>query len=733
MPVRSAKRAERVVVVSNRLPITLSRTRDMHHKLTRSSGGLISAIEPLYKKHNLVWIGSLGPGAGRGTQTQKLLKKVRDFTYVTVDVDRREWQGYYNGFSNKALWPLLHYFNAFCQFDEKQWEMYRHVNHKFAEKIIRTYHKKDLIWIHDYHLMLVPQIVRNKLPESRIGFYLHTPFPSSELFRVFPWRNEVLEGLLGADLLGFHTYDYLRHFRSSILRILGIECEMAGARYQGRHISMEAIPVGADVDRIEELSKNVKVKKSFATLKKTTGKLKILLGVDRLDYTKGIVDRLEAYELFLEEHPEWRGKVEFFQVLVPSRIEVDSYLNLKLSIDALAGRVNAQYGKPDWTPIRCFYRQLVMEDLVNYYANADVAVVTPLRDGMNLVCKEFVLAQHPDTPGALILSEFCGAASELSDAIIVNPSNKKEVADAMKTALEMKPEEVKRRYESMYKVLKVYSAENWGQRFIQSLKAISRKKKIERPFLDRPTRNKIKSQWKKASRRLLLLDYDGSLTDIVSLPKHAMPTSTILRLLRQLTADKKNLVMIVSGRSRDVLEEWLMKTGAYLCAEHGAWVWDTQKWRRTVNHVNPDWKKQVRPVMQVYTERTAGSFIEEKEEALAWHYRLSEPDYGAWQANNLAFNLESLLQNLPLQCLMGKKVVEVRHREVHKGIAWRWTRKAKGNFDFVLAIGDDRTDEDLFAALPDKAYTIRVGLAESVAKFRLSSPTDVRKFLKSLL
>ena len=611
--------------------------------------------------------------------------------------------------------------------------MYKEVNKKFADKIVKNSKKGDLIWIHDFHLMLVPAMVREKFPDARIGFFLHTPFPSSELFRTFPWRKPILEGLLGADLIGFHTYDYLRHFRSSILRVLGIDSDMTGIQHHGRHIALDAIPVGADVGRIEEILKKPKVQSNYKALEKSTGPLKILLGVDRLDYTKGILNRLEAYELFLDEYPEWRGKVEFFQIIVPSRIEVDSYSDLKQQIDALAGRVNAQYGKPDWMPIRCFYRQLQMDDLINYYARADVAVVTPLRDGMNLVAKEYILAQHPDSPGVLVLSEFCGAVSELSDAIIVNPSNRIEVAQALKDALEMDKEEIDRRYRFMLKALRVYSAENWGMRFIESLTATSESHaRHASPLVNDVVKKKIKQQWKKASKRFVFLDYDGTLTEIVGVPKFAMPSWELKRVLKRLVANKKNQVVIVSGRSRMVLDEWLSRTGVFLCAEHGAWIWNGEKWHRTYNNTHPYWKDQIRPVMQTYTSRTAGSFIEEKEEALAWHYRLSEPDYGAWQANNLAFNLESLLSGMPLQCLMGKKVVEVRHQDVHKGTAWKWMKKQYKSGNMIMAIGDDRTDEDLFTSLPDHATTIHVGMSDTSAKYRINSPNDVRQLLKGL-
>lgn len=724
------RRKSRVVVVSNRLPVTLSKLRDEHHILTRSSGGLVSAIEPLRNLYSLTWIGSLG--AGTNLQNRFIKKGQQDFRYIAVNIQKREWNLFYNGFSNRALWPLLHYMIEHCVFDHEQWLAYEAVNRKFADKIIKSTKANDLIWIHDFHLMLVPKMIRDQRPESRIGFFLHTPFPSSEMFRVFPWRNQILNGLLGADVIGFHTYDYLRHFRSSLLRILGIDSEMSAIQLLGRKILLNAIPVGADWGNIARFLKDSKVQAKYQEFKKHTQKIKILLGVDRLDYTKGIDRRLEAYEMFLENYPEWRGKVEFFQIMVPSRTEVESYKDLKRRVDQIAGRINAQYGRWDWTPIRCFYRQLAMDDLMNYYARANVAVVTPLRDGMNLVAKEFILAQHVNDPGVLVLSEFAGAAAELADAVSVNPYSCKDMMEAFRTALSMESSEIKRRYQSMYQALTVHTAEKWGRDFVESLRQSARVAKISAPLLRIGSQRSIRANFRHSQHRLLLLDYDGTLAPIVSHPLHAAPSLELKKLLTQLSQHPRNTVAVVSGRDRDILQSWLADTGVYLCAEHGAWIWNKEQWIQNYVDSHPSWKDKIRPVLQTYTARTAGSFIEEKSEALAWHYRLCEPEYGAWQAQNLAFNLESYIQSMPLQCLMGKKVIEVRYRDVHKGTVWKWFKKQFPKTDFVLACGDDRTDEDLFLALPKSATCIHIGETQSAAPHRLNTPKELLQFLQSL-
>jgi len=721
----------RVIIVSNRLPVTISKVRG-RFEVHKSVGGLVSAIEPLHKAHHLTWIGAAG-SAVKGSALNRLLNKGRRHApYVPVEIDRREWDSYYMGFANRSLWPLFHYFVDYCVFDDREWKAYRQVNEKFAERVLRTVRKGDLVWIHDFHLMLLPKLLREAKMDVRIGFFLHTPFPSSEVFRTLPWRSEILNGLLGADLIGFHAYDYLRHFRSSLLRILGIESEMNLIPYHGRNITIDAIPVGADANLIQRMLQKRSVQTGLEELKKNTGQIKILLGVDRLDYTKGILERFVAYERFLVENPGWQGKVEFFQILVPSRVGVTNYAELKEKIDALVGRINAEYSNPNWTPIRCFFHQLDMEELVKYYARADVAVVTPLRDGMNLVAKEYLLAQREKESGVLILSEFCGAASELSDAIIVNPWNTRELTSAFKEAIEMPKEEVTRRYQAMLERLKEYSAENWGSRFVERLKETSERRKKLTPELTQTEKVVMKREWARSRRRLVFLDYDGTLTDLVGSPERAVPTDEIRRLIKLLTADATNLVVIVTGRPRSTIYQWLAPTGAYLCAEHGAWMWDRHKWYRTYTAEEIHWKEKIRPIMDIYASRTPGSFVEEKEDALAWHYRLCEPDYGAWQARDLIINLDELLKGLPLTYIRGKKVIEVRHRDVQKGLAWNWIKKTKGTFDFILALGDDRTDEDLFKALPRKAWSIHVGSSESSALYRLTSPREVRSFLTSL-
>lgn len=719
----------RIIVVSNRLPITLSRERD-RIEVEKSVGGLVSAIEPLYATHNLTWIGAVGSPL-KGVSLSRLLRDHRKrYRYVGVDLERRTWESYYNGFANRALWPLFHYFVNFCVFDNREWQAYREVNETFAEKVLKTAKRGDLVWVHDFHLMLVPRILRDARPDLQIGFFLHTPFPSSEVFRILPWRKEILQGLLGADLIGFHAYDYLRHFRSSLLRVLGLESEMNLVHYQGRHITMDVIPVGADARLIGKMLQSRKVREGLTRLKQNTKRIKVLLGVDRLDYTKGLLERFLAYELFLAERPDWRGRVEFFQVLVPSRMEVPNYAELKEKIDALVGRINAEYSTPRWTPIRCFYHPMAMEELIQYYARADVAVVTPLRDGMNLVAKEYLLAQRGKDSGVLLLSEFCGAASELSDAIIVNPSNTRELAQAFREALEMPKAEVTRRYLAMLERLKEFSAQNWGARFIEMLKRSKDHPRRLTPLLADPARSRLKRDWSRSRRRLVFLDYDGTLTDLVGSPERAIPSDETRRLIRRFTRDPLNLVVIVSGRPRSTIYQWLAPTGAYLSAEHGAWIFDREKWHRTYKKTEEShWKERIRPLVELYASRTPGSFIEEKEDALAWHYRMCDPDYGAWQARDLVMNLDELVRGLPVTYVRGKKVVEVRHRDVQKGLTWTWLQKNRGTFDFILALGDDRTDEDLFKALPRKAWTVHVGADESSAHYRLSSPRDVRSFL----
>src|SRR5205823_13699613 len=331
---------------------------------------------------------------------------------------------------NGTLWPLFHSFSTYAKYSASEWEAYRAVNARFADAIVRALRPNDQLWIHDYHLLLLPRLIRERVPEARVGFFLHIPFPPYDVFRLLPWHRDILQGMLGADLIGFHTYDYARAFLGSVLRDLGLDNRIGAIVAGHRVVQVDVFPLGIDVAKFGSESVGPSVERYLARMRRGTGPSKLLFSISRLDYTKGIPQQLDAFERFLESHAEWRRKVTYLLAVVPSRERVTQYARLKRDIDERVGRINSRYGTIAWTPIRYLYRQLDFDELLALYRASDVALVAPLRDGMNLVAKEFVAAKQ-EPRGVLILSEMAGASKELREALIVNPSDVKDIVEAL--------------------------------------------------------------------------------------------------------------------------------------------------------------------------------------------------------------------------------------------------------------------------------------------------------------
>ncbi|MGI5938605.1 bifunctional alpha,alpha-trehalose-phosphate synthase (UDP-forming)/trehalose-phosphatase [Methanoculleus thermophilus] len=719
----------RLLIVSNRLPISISRKNgDIH--LQRSVGGLATGVGSFYKSYESLWIG------WPGINVQKKQDDERD---RIVDVLQKEQchpvflspydiKHYYDGFCNNTLWPLLHYFNHFAEYNPKTWQVYQRVNEKFCDAVMEVVRPDDIIWVHDYHLMLLPQMLRERLPDAEIGYFHHIPFPSYEVFRHLPWRKEILSGLLGADLIGFHTYGYVRHFLSSVRRLLGYEHSFGEVRTGTRVVRTDLFPMGIDYQRFADAAGSTPVQKEIARIRQMYGKRKIILSFDRLDYTKGIPLRLEAFDALLEKKPEYRGAVSLVLVAVPSRTGVDSYQALKKQIDELVGRINGKYGTTDWTPVSYFYNFLPFDTLVAFYSAADVALVTPLRDGMNLMAKEYV-ATRTDGTGVLILSEMAGAAEELGEAIIVNPNDQDAVIEAIEAALAMPEKEQIERNRTMQKRLMRYDIEHWVGDFLTRL-GDARAVQVERSeqIITPDIREELVADYATGEDRLLLLDYDGTLVPFAAKPQKAVPDDATRKLLEALSRAPGNEVVVISGRDRYTLDAWFGAMDIGLIAEHGVWIKERSGEWRMSEALSDEWKAEIYPLLELYTDRTPGAFIEEKDYSLVWHYRRTEPLLGAQRAKDLKDDLLHLTSNLNVGVMEGNKVIEIKNNVVNKGrAALNWvTQRA---WDFILAIGDDRTDEDLFEVLPPEAYSIKVGLAPSRARFNLVEQRDVLPLL----
>lgn len=722
----------RLVIVSNRLPVSISRQKG-EFVYSESVGGVATGIASLSEPKERIWFGWPGIASDLLTSDHKhaIAKELHNRGCHPVYLSSKNIHDFYSGFSNKTIWPLFHYFSEFTSIEKHYWESYQAVNQLFCDELVKQVTGDDIIWVHDYQLMLLPQMLRKQLPAARIGFFLHIPFPSFELLRNLPWRREILQGMLGADLIGFHEFDYVRHFLSSVYRICGHEHHLSKLVVNDRQIQVDAFPMGINYEKYAEAKTSPAVQKHIKAFTGTGPR--VIISVDRLDYTKGILPRLEAFDWFLTHCPEYHKKVSLVMVAVPSRTKVEHYAKLREDIEKIVGRINGAYGTLDWMPVSYLYRSLPFEQLSAMYNVADVALITPLRDGMNLVAKEFVATQHEkEHQGILILSEMAGAASELSEAIIINPHDKEAVVNAIKTALEMPQEERLRRNCLMQARLSRYTVTRWAHDFIQGLKQVKRMQQgLATKKFTQDVQHETLQKYFNADKRLLLLDYDGTLASFVDLPEKAAPSDEILLTLERLCADPRNDVVIISGRDKATLTDWLGHLSLNIVAEHGAFYRVRNKpWQATVLQGN-GWKDDMRPILELWVDRTPGSFVEEKKSAIVWHFRKCEPDLAKLRTQELKDALVMMATNLNLGVFEGNKIVEVKPISINKGqSAQLWLDQAE--WDFIFCVGDDYTDEDMFQVLPESAISCKIGFGPSNAKYRLKGPEELLAFLKKL-
>jgi trehalose 6-phosphate synthase/phosphatase len=730
--VRREEIMSRILIVSNRLPITVKRENGVI-AVERSSGGLATGLRSLHQKSEGTWIGWAGhAGPVEPAEAAELDARYRDLRVVPVELSADEVERYYEGYCNGLLWPLFHSFLGQLPLDVPDWPIYEAVNARFADAVVANHRDGDLIWVHDYQLMLLPRMIRDRLPGARIGFFLHIPFPSPDSFRTLPARKPLLEGLLGADLVGFHTAAYVRNFASSVLHVLGAATELHQLRYQGRATSLGVFPMGVDAKGFERRAESDQVRALVDEFRGPTSE-RLLVGIDRLDYTKGIPRRLLAYERLLEKHPELLGRVRLVQVAVPSRTNVDAYAESRNQVDALVGRINGRFGSPQWSPVHYLYRSLSEAQVVALYCAADVMVVTPIRDGMNLVAKEFCAART-DQLGVLVLSEFAGAASELGEAIHVNPYDLEETAAALHRALSMPDDERRARMEVLRRRVFAYDVQHWASSFVEALSQASvLPDHVELGYSAQADVRAVTAAMALAERLVLLLDYDGTLVPIQPTPELAKPDPRLKELLRRVAKRSTTELHIVSGRSRDTLERWLGDLPVHLHAEHGFWSRGPSGEWVGREPLSDAWRASALEILRDFAERTPGSLVEEKLTGLAWHYRVCDPEYGLVQANELKAHLAALLTNAPVELLSGDKVVELRPHGANKGRVVAEIVAAAKPETLLAAFGDDVTDEDMFAALPPHALSFHLGPAPSRAAYRLRAFGDVRQLLEALV
>jgi trehalose 6-phosphate synthase/phosphatase len=724
----------RVLIVANRLPITV-RVSEAGVEVQRSSGGLATGLLRPHEESGGLWIGWSGSSEVlTESQQAELDHQLAGMRLVAVPLSANQITRYYEGFSNGVLWPLFHYLLDQVPLHVRDWEAYVEANDRFADVVAQQYQAGDLIWVHDYQLLLLPGLLRQRLPDARIGFFLHIPFPSEELFRTLPERDRLLRGLLGADLVGFHTPTYLRHFAASLTQILGLTVEIDRVQLTDREVRLGVFPMGIDAQTFIALAEDPAVQAEAQSLR-GDGTVKLLVGVDRLDYTKGIPRRLLSYEKMLQTHPDLRGQVRLVQVAVPSRTGVGAYQEFRSLVDGLVGRINGDFATPSWVPVHYIFRGLSDRELVALYRAADVMLVTPLRDGMNLVAKEFV-ASRTDGDGVLVLSEFAGASWELPEAIQVNPYDVEGTAESCYRALMMGAEERRTRLEPLRARVQTYDVHRWAATFLEQLEAVTQRQPSSRrvPAGATAARQALQARLREAEDLLALLDYDGSMVPYTATPELARPDPALVELLGALAARPRSEVHVVSGRPRETLEHWLGMLPIALHAEHGFWSRPvgSSEWT-ALGELGGSWREPALTILRDITARTPGSLIEVKSAALAWHYRMADREAGARRANELRLHLTQLLSNQPVEILAGHKVIEIRPYGIHKGRIVPPLPPERLATTTVLAIGDDRTDEDLFEALPLDAVTVRVGPGPTQARFRLDGVPAVRTLLYSLV
>ena len=740
----TTKNNKKLIVVANRLPVTVTRREASNeYDYTTSPGGLVSALSSLKSEYEMLWLGWPGITEPDYFDTDKVESELRKrHGLEAVFLNRLQINHHYFGFSNKVLWPVLHYMPDYTSYEKRSYQHYKEVNQIFADRIIDILEKdtlpieNKLIWIQDYQLMLLPSLLRAKFPELRIGFFLHTPFPSSELFRTLPHREELLQGLIASSLIGFHTFSYQRHFSSSVLHILGIESELSKIKLDTHTLQMGTFPIGVDAKNISEISNSSGKQrdKDIKMVRNITKGRRMILCVDRLDYTKGIPEHMKAYRKFLQKNPSLVDKVVLVQIAVPSRTEIKDYQALKDSVDEIITQFEEDYEYNELSPIRFLYRSFPFDRLAVFYQEADVAFVTPYFDGMNLVAKEYIAVKKDK--GVLILSERAGAASELGEALLINPWNSDQMSISIKEALNMPLEEQERRMSAMYEKISRNDVNYWSNSFLKNLEDHSEEEVEITPYFSTEIQQTVVKSFQKAKRRLLLLDYDGTLMEITNLPQNAKPDQELISLLSSLTKLKNTDVAIVTGRKESEIIGWLGHLKLIFSVEHGLRIRfpNEKNWHLNspTGFVN-SWYEEIREILQQYNRTTPGSFTEEKEASLCWHYRMVDPTLGRWKANELKLNLQGALANHPIEVVSAKMVIEIRLQGIDKGNIFERLNTLGYKHDFCLALGDDITDEYMFNAMPANSTGIKVGKVQTHASHRLHRVTEVRDFLRKLL
>lgn len=725
-----------LVIVSNRLPISVKKV-DGKLEFFPSIGGLATGLSSYANDSRNMWIGWPGIVSDDITEKerQEIAEELLKHNCYPVFLTKKQVDDYYNGYCNRLLWPLFHDIKISKDAWEKQadyWKAYKRINELFAESVLALSTDGNVIWVHDYQLLLLPSLLRTARPDDKIGFFLHIPFPAAKNFATLADGEALIAGVVGAGLIGFHTENYVHNFLSAVERYdVGITLPHQ-VILSNRTVRVLDFPMGIDYEKYAKARSSSEVEDELEKLQIEYRGLKVILTVDRLDPSKGLVERAEAYKTLLEQSPKLHKKVTLIMVVVPSRTEIDEYKQLRHRLEKIISDVNKKYGTKNWQPIDYKYESLPFHHVTALYRLADIAFIVPLRDGMNLVAKEY-LASKPARQGVLVLSQTAGAAQELKKAIMVDPTAQDSVVQGLKRALTIPSVEFRRGVRQMQKHLETASVQAWAGGFMKTLRQNSSldPSQLITTTITPNKLQQIASDFKQASKPLLLLDYDGCLVGFYRNPGDAKPPAKLKNILKKLS--EHAAVVVVSGRSRADLEQWLGDIPVSLVAEHGMYTkkFSSTRWYGTPYEAPKHWQEIISPVLEKYATKAPGAFVESKSSSLVWHYRKTSPYYAQKYLIVMKKVLRPYIKKSNLELRQGNKILEIRPRGVSKGTSTiAWVNKLSP--DFTLAIGDDYTDEDMFTNLNGDAYTIKVGRGRTAARFRIKNVDAVLELLEKL-
>ncbi|KAG5896540.1 hypothetical protein JTB14_030744 [Gonioctena quinquepunctata] len=776
-----------MIVVSNRLPFVLQRLKDGTLVRKASAGGLVTAVAPVVINGGGLWVG--WPGIHLDDPKERIPESdpsditptagLKSEKVVAVQMDPVIFDSYYNGCCNATFWPLFHSMPDRAAFKREHWKSYVKANKQFAECTLEALNSLPknttdvpLIWIHDYHLMLTANWVRQTADEQEIkcklGFFLHIPFPPWDIFRLFPWADEVLQGMLGCDMVGFHITDYCINFVDCCQRCLGCRVDRKNllVEHGGRTVRVRALPIGIPFERFVELAE--KAPRVLSTNQK------IILGVDRLDYTKGLVHRLRAFEKLLENHPEHLEKVSLLQISVPSRTDVKEYQDLKEEMDQMVGRINGRFTTPNWSPIRYIYGCVSQDELAAFYRDSAVGLVTPLRDGMNLVAKEFVACQINIPPGVLIVSPFAGAGETMHEALISNPYEIDDASEVIHRALTMPEDERILRMNYLRRREKLNDVNYWTKSFLSAMGSLLTQEDhddvgtITMPAVTLDDFDEYLSKYIGNTHKLaLLLDYDGTLAPIAPHPDLAIIPAETKNVLQRLSNVSDVYIAIVSGRNVNNVKEMVGIEGITYAGNHGLEILHPDG-TKFVHPMPTEFHDKVGELMRQLQEKVCrhGAWVENKGALLTFHFRetpvnLRIPNRNMFLRSRRSLLLllrhlniyrmsysfadrtgkgsTSMIEAAGFEATQAHCAIEAKPPvQWNKGRASIYILRTAFGVDWcerirIIYVGDDATDEDAMQALKGMAATFRVTtsqITKTSAERRLPSTDSVLTMLK---